>query len=669
MSDGRSNRKARVIPFISKLDKDRQTNFKFLLERARLLKMDGFNLIEWHTSAWVVTAGRLVKATGKNTTKSTFNFNYSPKLGGDELVGEWSDLIKSLMLLRFHRKNQTASNQRNFITAAGYVAHCACNKNLSLIRLSPEIFDEACQLISSHYSNGTAYNLHKAVAEFSAYCDANELCRIVFKYKYAGMKRPLETGGIQHKRLDDPEVLDTKHDKLISPEVFRVIGSLYLNVSKDHKYRFYVLFLTLLVCLGRRFSEISLLPYQGLSYDRNNKAYINYFPRKASQGDVFTPSKKLYLPSDVIPIVDSVLKEFDELCVDARNTAKFMQENNTADLSIIMHIKDDQRLYKDDLVKIGLPENSLSTIGWIRKQGLSFEDLSLLTKNGSKPVSPIRYTTKEGLIAYLTKDYKPSLIESIHIDQFGKNFYLKDMLLVKYVGSSSGAYTKWLATQCTHSMMTTFMRYFEDLAKEFVSVDIQVDFTTHHFRHTLNTLLDEGGLSDLLQTEWFGRSNPRDTKAYQHTSREKRALILRQDILEGKVKGKITEQVMNLPVNIRDAFLKARVNAVHDVGTGICIHNFAQLPCERHLQCVAECKDYVWTDNDEGRIEDLKRQYAMQIVAHDTAIKKSKSSKPKKSIDWMAHSEKKLKVLLQQLFDNGINEFDAYGYLEELSNA
>ncbi len=127
-------------------------------------------------------------------------------------------------------------------------------------------------------------------------------------------------------------------------------------------------------------------------------------------------------------------------------------------------------------------------------------------------------------------------------------------------------------------MFTTFLRYFPALAAEYASSSIEVDFTSHHFRHTLNTLLDEGGLSDLLQTEWFGRTNPRDTKAYQHTSREKRALMLREDIKKGLVGGQLAEQIKVVPVEVQDAILKARIQAVHDVGTGICIHNFSQTP-------------------------------------------------------------------------------------------
>lgn len=217
-------------------------------------------------------------------------------------------------------------------------------------------------------------------------------------------------------------------------------------------------------------------------------------------------------------------------------------------------------------------------------------------------------------------------------------------------------------------MLTTFLRYLPKLTEEYASNSIQADFTSHHFRHTLNTLLDEGGLSDLLQTEWFGRTNPRDTKAYQHTSREKRALMLREDIKRGTVGGVLAEQIKVVPIELQDAILKARVQAVHDVGTGICIHNFSQTPCERHLQCSADCKDYVWAKEDKGRLEEVKRQYALTKLARDNAEKQTKTNKPKKSSDWLIHNDKKLKTLAGQLADNGVEYFDPEEYLREIDN-
>ncbi len=342
---------------------------------------------------------------------------------------------------------------------------------------------------------------------------------------------------------------------------------------------------------------------------------------------------------------------------------------NSVDLRFLSSFDENKKFYKADLKKLGLSPDLLGVNGWLRKNGFSYPDYDKQTKNGGKPTNPFRYTSKEGLIAYCNKYYSDYNSSAIHVDQFGNELFLKDLLLVRHQGGHSEVYFHWIATKCTHSMLTTFMRSsFSDLAKKYAHTSIEVDFTSHHFRHTLNTLLDEGGLSDLLQTEWFGRSNPRDTKAYQHTSREKRALMLREDIKNGQVGGKLAEQVNVLPVNVQDAILKARVNAVHDVGTGICVHNFAQTPCERHLQCSADCNDYVWAKDDKGRIEEQKRQYALTALARETAEQRLDTRKPKKSSDWLAHNDKKLKTLSKQLTDNGVVDFDPKKYLEGLNN-
>lgn len=76
MSDGRSNRKAKVIPFVDRLELDRNENLKSLVGKAKLMKLEGFELVVWDDPEWQVHAGRLVKLTGKNTRSVSFNFHY-----------------------------------------------------------------------------------------------------------------------------------------------------------------------------------------------------------------------------------------------------------------------------------------------------------------------------------------------------------------------------------------------------------------------------------------------------------------------------------------------------------------------------------------------------------------------------------------------------------------
>jgi hypothetical protein len=668
MRDGRSQRRASVVQFISALDKNIQTNLNLLVESAKQLNMEGFESVVWEDYTWHITAGRLLKGTGRNAPTLKLHFHYPPKICETLIERDYAEIIKALFVLRFHRKNQCSSNQRNFITAAAYVCYQLSKLEFKIHQLVPEHLEHSCKMISSHYTETTAYNLHKHVAEFAAHCDANKLCKARLDYKYSKLKRPNSVGGLSHKRLDDPIILETRSDKLVTPELYKLIGELFQNVPKEHKYRFYILILTLLACTGRRFSEITLLPCHSVQYDSNNHAYIEYFPRKTSHGDVFTPKRKLYLPTQTLDIVAAVINELNQACTSARLTAAEMQLCNGPDIRFLDQIAEVKKLYKQDLEVLGIPGALLHGKGWIREHGYAVPDKSKLNVHGKKPRHPIYYTSKKAIIEYCQRDYSKHYIELIHIDQNGKKYYLKDLLIVKYLGLSSGFYSRWIATQCTHSMMDTFLQYLPLLAKEYSSESYTNDFNSHNFRHTMNTLLDEGGLSDLLQTEWFGRVNPRDTKAYQHTSREKRALMLREDLKQGKVGGKIAEQLQKIPIVVHDAYLAARVKAVHDVGAGICVHDFAQTPCERHLQCSADCKDYVWAKDDKGRIDDLKRQYALTKVARDTAEEKSQQPKAKKSIDWLKHNDKKLNILTKQLADNGVLEFNAHEYLQEVGD-
>ncbi len=664
MKDGRSVRKARVIPYVERIDLDRSLNFNTLVARAKMLKPEGFESIVWADDVWTIAEGRLTKLTGKNSKTAAFKFNLSPSLGGTPLRQDWGDLCKALFILRFHRKHQAAPNQRNFITAVGYVANAAVKLQLGIATLNLEALDNACREINKHYGEGTAYNLHKAVAEFAASLDSNGICRIAFKYKFSRMHRPESSGGIGHIRLDDPTAAETMNKKMVDPKVFQLVGELYRTVPHIHKYRFYVLVLTLLCCLGRRFSEISLLPRQRVQKDADGFSYIEYFPRKQSKGDIFTPRRRLYMPTDVVPIVTGVLDELEKLCNPARETAAEMHRSGDVDLRFLVSIPADKRLYADDLLRLGVSSSILSKYHWFRREGHTLIDCQEKASMDKRQRYPTHFTNKAGITTYCQRNFFPALLRPLHIDQSGEKIYLKDLLLLRFVGLSTGVYAHWLASQCTHSMMTTFLRYLPDLARSYASESMVVDFTSHHFRHTLNTLLDEGGLSDLLQTRWFGRTNPRDTKVYQHTSREKRALMLREEIRAGGIGGKFVQLVQAVPVNLQDAVLAVRIKAVHDVGTGLCIHHFSQTPCIRHLQCDAECDDYLYVKKDEAKIEEVKRRYAMASAARETSISFNATKRLSGSIDWIVHNERRLKTLAKQLSDFGITDFDWRQYLE-----
>ena len=656
MSTQKVLRKSKVIPFLTSLQIDRQVNFQNLISKAKLLHLDGFEHIDWENEVWEITGGRLLQQSGRNSLSVKMNFNYPPKLGDDRIGGDWEQLAKALFLLRLHSKQQNLSNQRGFITVIGYIAYYLNQRNASIYDITREDLEHACNAISKDYSESSAYNFHKLAAEFAGHLDANGLCKNFLNYKYSKQKRPESANAVGTKRLDDPDTLST-NERVLAPVVFKVLGQLYQNVPKDHKYRFYILLLTFFACTGRRFSELSLLIDQEIQVSQDGVAYLEYFPRKTSKGNTFTPKRKLWLPSQTLSLLREVIEEIRCLTRDCRDTALEMLKSQDIDARFLEN--QPEQLFSSDLIILGVSPTILSKSSRLFKEGFVFKD-----ENSCQ-----MYTTIQGLKQYCRHNFNPQSLRAIHTDQFGKSYFLSDLMFLRYYTMSSGkSIAHWLTVECTHSMLTTFLRYLDDLVKEYVGLEDIPEFTTHDFRHTLNTMLDEGGLSDLLQTEWFGRSDPKDTKAYQHTSPEKKALMIREQLKNGEAKGILAEQIFNLPINIQDAVLEARVQAVHDVGTGLCIHNFSQLPCERHLQCSADCKDYVWVKDDKKRLDEQKRILAMTVHAQEVVQQQMQSTRIKKSVDWDLHNRKKINVLTEQLQDNGVVEFDPKAYLEEISN-
>ncbi|OZO04551.1 integrase [Pseudomonas sp. IB20] len=644
---------AKVAAFLSKLELDRAANLSLLVKKAQTLGMLGFERVVWAEPNWMFTAGPMTLLSAKRAGTPSIYFRHAPNIGAQPLEGDWQSAAKSLFCLRAHRSNQKISNHQSFVTAISYISHCVGGATRPLSKLMPEDLDCACRLILEHYKASTAYNLHKAVNEFAAHCDANKLCNVRFEYKFSGLKRPANAGGVTQKRLDAPENLqETNGDRIIDLEVFKFIGMLYQNVPSGHKYRMYVLMLVMLACVGRRYSEIATLPLQDVGADSEGRRYLRYFLMKANKGDNAHPIDKAWLPTEAVPIVEDLVSELSTISHAARSTAEEMRITGGPDLRWIKPYGDDHRFYIADLEELGFSFNVLRPEGWLTKNGLTFPDPDKLTSQGRRPANPSRFTTKQGLIAYCQSTFDHRLNDPVRIATTKKIYYQEHLFFIRYQGMSSGAVSVCVATTVTHSMFATFLRdHLEPLAFDYCGGNVKPDFSSHDFRHTINTLLNDGGMSDFIQTKWFGRKYANDTKAYQHTSREKRALIYQEKVREGKIGGSVADNYMQLPVEYKETYLKAKITGVHELGTGMCTRNLSQSPCPNHLECHAKCSDFSWEKDNEAKKAGVVRAFEVEVVQYENAVAKSQSNRQGESHQWIAHSQKKIETLTAMLVD------------------
>lgn len=156
---------------------------------------------------------------------------------------------------------------------------------------------------------------------------------------------------------------------------------------------------------------------------------------------------------------------------------------------------------------------------------------------------------------------------------------------------------------------------------------------SHQLRHWLNTIAEKGGLPMEMLTRWMGRENPRDTGAYRHLSMDERIAWLKSGIRKKEVGGLLADVYHTLSEEEGDAFLAAQIQAVHFTPLGVCIHDFAVMPCEFHISCVRGCSDYLRTKGNQ------KERMALIQLERNTRNALAAIPNTQVAAPWRQHNE------------------------------
>lgn len=629
------------------------------IARAKLChKAVGIDLEQWHKSIWSVSPS-LFRLTGRNVITVAMSF-----LGSDKPLGaqgeEWEDVAKAIFVLRQHQKATAITSHRAFISAMRYVVRCA--KGRAVSDLTPQMLDEACELIKqSINSKNQQYKYICMIGEFArTWCTRYGLCQTrLADYRFSNVQRPEAYGGANNIRLDSVSALDTTSSRVMSERSLAVLGKLYQEVPRSHVYRIYILLLVIMFCVGRRFSEIAFLPRRCIVRGADGD-YFRYIETK--KVGVLVQRKYLQIPvlDKVRHILRAVIAEIKWSSRSKYSTAAEMLKTNGPDLRFLQDVPETRALFLEDLHRLGMPGQCLSSNGWFHKNQRVKEHAVERSGRLRKCV------LKQDVVEFCKSQFQPQFCASIfNVGDAG--FTLKDLSLVRLYGASSGFYAHWMVRPITHSMLTTFLRYIDGLADKYCSALFDQRFTSHDFRHTLNDALDKGGLSDIFQTEFFGRKYAADTKSYQHSSPQYRALQYREKIKLGQVGGAIAEVAMNLPVDKQEVYLKSEVRALHDLGVGMCLHVWSHGPCPKHLECCGGCEKFAWLKGLEGdpkdkQVAEVKRQICSNLLVLCNAFDEHSRSVGGVS-QWVSHLFVKIKTLKQVLRDTDVSEdnFDQYG--------
>lgn len=592
-------RPIKVAVLMSRVEEDCRLNIEELIRKGKQ-EAQNWNT-DWAAPCWDVTEVFRHTVRSHRSERKHLNLWFSQRSPNGQDPGlplptEFGDIAKSFVVLRHQAGGQCVGSQMNAITASQFIFHQLAKRGAEFVELTVGDLHQACNACREALKETTAYTIQGAIEEIAAFVDKNRLCIRRLDFRYPHKIRPQKSSELTHSRLDDPDHAVPSSRKPIVEKVMKAIGSLYISISKSNVAdRLRINAVTLAAFTGRRIGEILTMPASGVQFDEKGQAFLRIYAQKRSQGCQIIVPDKLYLIPQTTELIRQVIDECLELTTEARDSARYIRETKGPDTRILPSKEWFDSIELRDA--LGLSKGSRTAIEWIRSHGIA-----LVNVPGKRSIVK-RRDVIEAIRDELFLD------PALHVSSPEGDLLLDDLLFIGFKNQFHSVkadlrYAVWpVNTQHISDFLGArgygaFQTYFSGTEQAGYRV------TSHQFRHTLNTLLQRGGMSDALQTEWFQRKRAADTQHYQHmTMAEKANAVL--EVLHRDEEPKIVE----LRYGSREkAECDAQFRPVLDLGPGWCLHDWREAPCPRHLESATSQQDLYWVDeNTDARLRELER--------------------------------------------------------------
>lgn len=618
--------------------------------------------VRWSDAVWDVSASyrhrmRAYKACWPALRLLFTQHRGAAGVAAPPLDRPFADIVKALVCLRHQQRGQSSTSHMVFIRATRYVFAELKEAGLELPDLRSDHLDRAAARLFAREMASSAYKAVGHMEEFADAIDRNGLCRVRLDWRCRHKVRPRSMiDGPTDGFLDDVST----SDRLPTEEAMRAIGGLYQMIpcgaspgdplSAD---RILILVTCIMVCTGLRIGEALTLPEQPISVARDGSRSMRYARLKGGADDIAVEWGHKTLLSATEELVQDVVAELRTATDGPRGVARRYYETGV--------------LLSD--VVLGDELDSISIRAALGLQGRGVPQFLQRRQIPYEVVDRRLRVKRDALLAGIAGDHWSAAIIP---GRAGQALALYEALCVVYrnqMHRGTRSTLCYAAQPITDQNVREFLTGRTGCASVFdrygtVGEDGQrLHVRSHGLRHFLNHLLDEGGAPDLVQTKWFGRKQAADTKAYQHLTYAQRSAQVAQEVMGGRMQGHLAEQIKALPAERMRTFLAARIHAIHDVGPGMCIHDFQLSPCERHLQCTASCEDFLWISGDEARRDELMRQAAVAHLSLRTAADRGNDAYTRS--DWYRHLKHRYMQLMRQLAALGLGEDDLHPYLDE----
>jgi len=454
--------------------------------------------------------------------------------------------------------------------------------------------NRAAQIIKQHWSEAAAYRVGGQLEAIADFLTDNRLTRMPAKWRNP-LSRPGDTervGEAADKR---------RQERLPSPRALEAVAIAF-NTATAPADVIIASTAALMCSAPDRISEVLTLPLDcEVKTQHNGKpAYgLRWWPAKGAE-----PMVKWVLPA-MHGVVEEAVAKIRRCTEQARNVAAWYEAypNRLWLPAEIEPLRGTKLTVPQAAICLNLPVKD-GTLQWLRLNQVPLE------RSGTRQIL-INFTDLERAAVALLPSSFPVLdahsglrfSEALFV--VNKNFFhpgrsnLPWMIeQVTQINVSDG-----LGCRTKHGISSVFSRL--NLAEDDGS---PISINTHAFRHYLNTLAQNGGLSQLDIAKWSGRKDVRQNSAYDHVTATQ--LLKRvKDMVGGDEEffGAL-EPVRSHAPTLRAEFARLAIKTAHTTDFGYCIHDFVMAPCELHADCL-NCVEHVCVKGDAAKTVAVRQKF------------------------------------------------------------
>ena len=625
---------ADIIQFVPRKELDAVGNLQAFIKLCRYdLTVFGEHL-DWEAIDWDISDS--VKIRGRNGRIALVFSSYETK--GSKKVETpmfpaFQDFSKAYM--RYQHSLRPTNDVNKRMAALRALEKVLIERSSDGIprveKTDPEILNTVASLINRDFPP-SAYWIGSQLQIISRFLVEHRLTIATFTWRNPN-KKPTDT----NIRIG-PEAEKRRSEKLPSADAIDALIEAY-RMATEPRDVIITSIAGILVCAPDRINEVFRLPVlceHTAKYEGEDAYGLRWWPSKGAE-----PMIK-WVTKTMTDLAQEAIKRLKVHTEEARKVAKWYEINPGK----VYLRKEYEYLRNQELVTpkelnqiLGFGSNT-SAVVWAKGQGL--ETVEILGKKGRIEKYYRLSEIETAIVAMLPKDF-PCFDEESRL-----NYSEALILLPKNTFQDKKATYRCMFEILTTDTFNNGLGAGEKHGKDSVFSRLGIKdaegnsfkITSHQFRHWLNTIAQNAGLSQLHIAKWSGRKDIGQNADYDHATGSE--LIARaRELSGGRLFGPIADFVMHAPMS-KEEFLKLAFPTAHVTEYGYCIHDWTMTPCNKHRDCLL-CTDHLCVKGNM-RTESLREKLIITTELYERA-KVAAESGEFGADRWMEHHLKILEVL------------------------